>query len=410
MKDLEIQQAIELEQKRQDEHVELIASENFVSKDVLEVTGSILTNKYAEGYPGRRYYGGCEHVDTVEQLAIDRITKLFNAKFANVQPHSGSQANFAVYTALLEPGDKILGMALDAGGHLTHGFHVSSSAIYFESMSYGVDKETHLIDFEEVRRKALEFKPKLIICGASAYSRVVDFGKFREIADEVGALLMADVAHIAGLIVTGLHPNPFDFGVDVVTSTTHKTLRGARGGIILTSNEEIAAKIDKGVFPANQGGPLMHSIGGKAVAFYEALQPEFIEYQKQVISNAKAFAERLLEQGFSLVAGGTDNHLILVNVKESFGITGQEAEDAMQKINVTLNKNSVPFDELPPRVTSGIRVGTPAMTTKGWIESDFVELADIMVEVYRDINNEELINQSKTKVAELIKKANRNQL
>ncbi len=407
MKDLEIKQAIELEQQRQNEHVELIASENFVSKDVLEVTGSILTNKYAEGYPGRRYYGGCEFVDMVEQLAIDRITKLFNTKYANVQPHSGSQANFAVYTALLKPGGKLLGMALDAGGHLTHGFHVSASSIYFETESYGVDKETHLIDFEEVRRKALEFKPDLIVCGASAYSRIVDWKKFREIADEVGALLMADVAHIAGLIVTGLHPNPFDYGVDVVTSTTHKTLRGARGGIILTGNEEIAAKIDKSVFPGNQGGPLMHVIAGKAVAFYEALQPEFVEYQKQVVANAKAFADRLAEQGFSLVAGGTDNHLILVNVKESFGITGQEAEDAMQKINITLNKNSVPFDELPPRVTSGIRVGTPAMTSKGWVEADFVELVDIMVEVFKDINNEELIAQSKEKVVDLISRANR---
>ncbi len=407
MKDLEIQRAIELEQKRQNEHVELIASENFVSKDVLEASGSILTNKYAEGYPGRRYYGGCEHVDTVEQLAIDRITKLFNAKYANVQPHSGSQANFAVYTAVLKPGGKILGMALDAGGHLTHGFHVSSSSIYFDAESYGVDRETHLIDFEEVRQKALEHKPDLIICGCSAYSRVVDFKKFREIADEVGALLMADVAHIAGLIVTGLHPNPFDYGVDIVTSTTHKTLRGARGGIILTNSEELAAKIDKSVFPSNQGGPLMNLIGGKAVAFFEALQPDFVEYQKQVVSNANAFAERLLEQGFTLVAGGTDNHLILVNVKDSFGITGQEAEDAMHKINITLNKNSVPFDELPPRVTSGIRVGTPAMTSKGWVESDFAELADIMIEVFRDINNEETLQQGKEKVLALIAKANR---
>ncbi len=408
MKDLELKQYIDLEQKRQDEHVELIASENFVSKDVLEAAGSILTNKYAEGYPFKRYYGGCEHVDGVEQLAIDRIKELFNCNYANVQPHSGSQANFGVYNALLEPGDKLLGMALDAGGHLTHGFHVSSSSRYFNAESYGVDKETHLIDFEEVRAKALEHKPKLIICGASAYSRVIDFAKFKEIADEVGAILMADVAHIAGLIVAGEHPNPFDYGVDVVTSTTHKTLRGARGGIILSNNEEIATKIDKSIFPGIQGGPLMNLIAGKAAAFHEALQPEFKEYAKQVVANAKAFADRLLEQGFSLVAGGTDNHLILVNVKESFGITGQEAEDVMHKVNITLNKNSIPFDELSPRITSGIRVGTPAMTTKGWIESDFVELADIMVNIFKNINDESVIIDSKAKVLELISKANRN--
>ncbi len=404
MKDLEILNAINLEQERQDKHVELIASENFVSEDVLEVSGSILTNKYAEGYPGKRYYGGCEHVDTVEQIAIDRIKKLFNCNFANVQPHSGSQANFGAYTGILKPGDKILGMALDAGGHLTHGFHVNASAKYFESASYGVDRETHLIDFDEVRAKALEFKPQLIICGASAYSRIIDFGKFREIADEVGALLLADVAHIAGLIVAGLHPNPFDYGVDVVTSTTHKTLRGARGGIILSNDEEIATKIDRAIFPGTQGGPLMNLIAGKAVAFGEALLPEFKAYQQQVINNAKAFAQRLLEQNFSLVAGGTDNHLILVDVKKSFGITGQQAEDVMHKINITLNKNTVPFDEESPRVTSGIRVGTPAMTTKGWIEEDFVELADIMVEVFKDINNTTLIEESKNKILNLIEK------
>lgn len=406
MIDNEIFQAIELEQKRQNEHVELIASENFVSKEVLKVTGSILTNKYAEGYPGKRYYGGCEHVDTVEQLAIDRIKKLFNANYANVQPHSGSQANFAAYTAVLKPGGKILGMALDAGGHLTHGFHVNASSKYFEAESYGVDRETHLIDFDEVRNKALEFKPDLIICGASAYSRIIDFKKFREIADEVGALLMADVAHIAGLIVTGEHPNPFDFGIDIVTSTTHKTLRGARGGIILSNDEEIATKIDRAIFPGTQGGPIMNIIAGKAVAFYEALQPEFKTYQRQVVANAKAFANRLLEQGFKLVSGGTDNHLILVNVKESFGITGQEAEDVMHKINITLNKNSVPYDELPPRVSSGIRIGTPAMTTKGWVEEDFSQLADIMIDVFKDINNESLISEAKNKVLSLINKVN----
>lgn len=407
MKDIKIQDAINAEQRRQNEHVELIASENFVSKEVLKVNGSILTNKYAEGYPGKRYYGGCENVDVVEQLAIDRIKKLFNCNFANVQPHSGSQANFSAYNAVLESNDKILGMALDAGGHLTHGFHVSSTSKYFKAAHYGVTKDTHLIDFDEVRKVAHEFKPKLIICGASAYSRIIDFAEFRKIADEVGALLLADVAHIAGLIVTGLHPNPFDFGVDIVTSTTHKTLRGARGGLILSNDQEIAIKIDKSVFPGTQGGPLLNHIGGKAVAFFEALKPEFITYQKQVIDNSKAFAGRLLERGFSLVSGGTDNHLILVNVKKSFGITGQEAEDAMQKINITLNKNSVPFDDESPRITSGIRVGTPAMTSKGWIEEDFIKLADIMVEVFNNINDKNIFKNKKKEIILLLKLANR---
>ncbi|NQX83123.1 MAG: serine hydroxymethyltransferase [Mycoplasmataceae bacterium] len=407
MKDLKILKAIKNEQKRQDEHVELIASENFVSQDVLEANGSILTNKYAEGYPSKRYYGGCENVDVVEQLAIDRIKKLFNANFANVQTHSGTQANWSAYNAVLESGDKILGMALDSGGHLTHGFHVSSTSKYFQAKSYGVDKETHLIDFDEIRRVAHEFKPKLIICGASAYSRIIDFKKFKEIANEIGALLLADVAHIAGLIVTGLHPNPLDFGVDIVTSTTHKTLRGSRGGIILTNDKEIAMKIDKSVFPGTQGGPLMNQIAGKAVAFYEALKPEFKIYQKQVIKNSKAFAKRLLEKNFLLISGGTDNHIVLVNVKKSFGITGQEAEDIMQKINITLNKNTVPFDEESPRITSGIRVGSPAMTSKGWIEQDFTDLADIMISVFKNIDDNELIKIKKQEIINLVKRANR---
>ncbi|BDU67841.1 MAG: serine hydroxymethyltransferase [Candidatus Tyloplasma litorale] len=406
MKDLEIWSAIKNEQKRQDEHVELIASENFVSQDVLEATGSILTNKYAEGYPGKRYYGGCENVDKVEQLAIDRIKKLFNCNYANVQPHSGSQANFAAYNAVLNSGDKILGMALSAGGHLTHGFHVSVTSKYFEAESYGVDKKTHLIDFNEVRKKALEFKPKLIICGASAYSRIIDFQKFKEIADEIGALLLADVAHIAGLIVTGQHPNPFDYGVDIVTSTTHKTLRGSRGGIILTNDKELSIKIDKSIFPGTQGGPIMNIIAGKAIAFYEALQPEFKKYQEQVIKNAKAFANKLVEKGFSLVSGGTDNHLILVNVKKSFGITGLEAEVVMRKINITLNKNTVPFDKESPRIASGIRVGTPAMTTKGWIEEDFENLAEIMIKVFKNIENEKVLINAKNEVSKIIKKVN----
>ncbi len=406
MNDKLIQDAIIAEQTRQNEHIELIASENFVSEEVLQVSGSILTNKYAEGYPAKRYYGGCENVDVVEQAAIDRITKLFRCKYANVQTHSGSQANFAMYNALLEPGDTFMGMALDAGGHLTHGFHVSSPGKYFNAVQYGVDRETGLINMDEVRELALEHKPKLIVVGASAYARQFDFAKFREIADEIGALVVADMAHVAGLIVADLHDNPFDYGIDVVTSTTHKTLRGARGGLILTNDEEIINKINKSVFPGTQGGPLMNLIAGKAVAFYEALQPEFKVYQQQVVNNAKAFAERLLEQGFKLITGGTDNHVILIDVMTSFGITGQVAEDAMHSINITLNKNAIPFDELPPSVTSGIRVGTPAMTTKGFKEEHFVELADIMVSVFKDIENQDLRSESKAKVLDLIKRAN----
>lgn len=407
MKDLEIFKAIELEQKRQDEHVELIASENFVSEDVLKVNGSILTNKYAEGYPSNRYYGGCENVDIIEKLAIERIKKLFNANFANVQAHSGSQANWSAYNAILEPGDKILGMSLDSGGHLTHGFHVSSTAKYFQSESYGVKKEDNLIDFDEVRKKAHEFKPKLIICGASAYSRIIDFKTFREIADEVGAFLLADVAHIAGLIVAGLHPNPLDFGVDIVTSTTHKTLRGSRGGIILTNDEDLSKKIDKSIFPSTQGGPLMNHIAGKAISFFEALQPEFKEYQKQVIKNAKVFSNKMIEENFTIISGGTDNHMILIDIKKSFGITGDVAEEAMRKINITLNKNSIPFDTESPKITSGIRVGTPAMTSKGWIEEDFCELVEIMVSVFKNINDESIYKENKIKIEKLIKKANR---
>lgn len=407
--DKEIFSAIKKEKKRQEEHVELIASENFVSKQVLEANGSILTNKYAEGYPSKRYYGGCENVDTVEQLAISRLNKLFGSKYSNVQPHSGSQANWAAYNAILSSGDTILGMSLDAGGHLTHGFHVSSTSKYFKSYSYGLDKKNHLIDFDEVERLALEHKPKLIICGASAYSRIIDFKKFKKIADKIGAYLLADVAHIAGLIVTGQHPNPLDYGVDIVTSTTHKTLRGSRGGIILTNNPDLAEKIDKSIFPGTQGGPLMNQIAGKAVAFFEALQPDFIEYQKQVIKNSKAFANYFIKKGYELVSGGTDNHLILIDVNKSFDITGQEAEDLMQKIKVTLNKNTVPFDKLSPRVTSGIRVGTPAMTTKGWVENDFENLAKIMIKVFENKDSEIIINEAKKEIETLIDFANRNE-
>ena len=388
MKDKIIEKIIRNEQKRQDSHVELIASENFVSSDVLEATGSILTNKYAEGYPGARYYGGCENVDQIESIAIERLNKIFNAKYSNVQAHSGSQANLAAYLALVNPGDKILGMSLSAGGHLTHGYHVSISGKIFDSYSYGVSKDTNEIDYDEVLKIAKKVKPNLIICGASAYPRKIDFKKFREIANEVGAYLLADVAHIAGLIITNLHDNPLDYGVDVVTSTTHKTLRGPRGGIILTNNKELALKIDKSIFPGIQGGPIMNIIAGKAVAFKEADSKEFIEYQQQVVKNANVFASKLIEQGTIITTGGTDNHLFLVNVKKSFGITGMRAEELLYFANIIVNKNSIPFDDEKPTVTSGIRIGTPAMTTKGWKENQFIKVAEIIYAILSKKNND----------------------
>ena len=379
--------AIELESQRQNEHIELIASENFVSKAVLEATGSILTNKYAEGYPGNRYYGGCEYVDQVEDLAREYLCKLFNAEHANVQPHSGSQANMAVIMAVLNPGDKILGMDLNAGGHLTHGYKLSFSGKLFESYSYGVDKQTETINYDEVLRIAKEVKPKLIIAGASAYPRIIDFKKFREIADEVGAYLMVDMAHIAGLVATGQHPSPIPYA-DFVTSTTHKTLRGPRGGIILCK-EEYAKLIDKTVFPGIQGGPLMHVIAGKAQCFAEALEPEFKEYTKQIIVNCKALGESLVEEGFRLVSKGTDNHLLLVDTKV-LGITGKQAETILGSVNITCNKNSIPFDEEKPAITSGIRLGTAAMTTKGFDEDDFRRVGKLIASALKDQTEENL--------------------
>ncbi len=375
MRDIEVLKTIELELKRQREHVELIASENYVSDDVLEAQGSILTNKYAEGYPNHRYYGGCEHVDTVESLARERVKLLFNASYANVQPHSGSQANMAVYRTLLKPHDKVLGMKLDHGGHLTHGHHMNFSGIDYEFYAYGVHDQTEMIDYDEVRRLAHEIKPALIVAGASAYSRFIDFKLFREIADEVGAKLMVDMAHIAGLVAANLHQNPVLYA-HVVTSTTHKTLRGPRGGLILTNDEDIAKTIDKVVFPGIQGGPLMHVIAAKAVAFGEALEPAFTDYQTQVIKNAKALAEALKEVGFRIVASGTDNHLILVDVKSSTGLTGKIAEETLDKVGITCNKNTIPFDTERPFITSGIRLGTPAITTRGFVERDMTELAN----------------------------------
>jgi len=401
--DPQLFEAITLEDKRQAEHIELIASENFVSRAVLEAQGSILTNKYAEGYPNKRYYGGCEFVDMVEILAQDRLKKLFDAKFVNVQPHSGSQANAAVYQALLQPGDRILGMDLNAGGHLTHGYKLSFSGHYYEAYAYGVSQKDERIDYKKVLEIALEVKPKMIIAGASAYPRIIDFKKFREIADTVGAYLFVDMAHIAGLVAAGLHPSPMPYA-DVVTSTTHKTLRGPRGGIILTNDAALAKKIDRAVFPGQQGGPLMHVIAAKAVAFKEALEPSFKAYQEQVIKNAKALADTFKSLGYKLISDGTDNHLILIDVKERQGITGKDAEDALYKAHITINKNQLPFDTEKPMFTSGIRLGTPAMTTKGFKENEFKQVAYMIDKVLSNIHDDKVINEVKEDVFKLMKR------
>lgn len=373
--DPSIMEIIQKEIKRQQNHIELIASENFVSKQVMEAMGSPLTNKYAEGYPGKRYYGGCEIVDLVENLAIDRLKILFNAEHANVQPHSGSNANLGVYFAVLNPGDKVLGMNLSQGGHLTHGSPVNISGSYYNFVEYGVDKDTELIDYEEIRRIAIKERPKLIVAGASAYPRIIDFERFREIADEVDAYLMVDMAHIAGLIATGLHPSPIPYA-DFVTTTTHKTLRGPRGGAILCK-EKFAKLIDKSIFPGIQGGPLMHVIAAKAISFGEALTEEFVEYQKQVVMNAKVLAEELANKGFRLVSGGTDNHLILIDLR-SIGLTGKKAEALLDEVGVATNKNTIPFDSESPFITSGLRIGTPAVTSRGMKEEEMKEIASII--------------------------------
>lgn len=367
---------IALEEKRQREGLELIASENFVSKQVREAVGSVLTNKYAEGYPNARYYGGCEVIDRVESLAIERAKALFGAAWANVQPHSGSQANMAVYMALMEPGDTLMGMDLAAGGHLTHGSRVNFSGKLYKVVSYGVRPDTELIDLEEVRRLALEHRPKVIVAGASAYPRFWDFKAFREIADEVGAYLVVDMAHFAGLVAAGLHPNPLPYA-HVVTSTTHKTLRGPRGGLILSNDPELGKRIDKLIFPGIQGGPLEHVIAGKAVAFFEALQPEFKEYSRLVVENAKRLAEELARRGYRIVTGGTDNHLFLVDLRPK-GLTGKEAEERLDAVGITVNKNAIPFDPKPPRITSGIRVGTPAITTRGFTPEEMPLVAELI--------------------------------
>lgn len=403
--DLAVFEAIECELKREQEQIELIASENIVSPAVLEAQGSIMTNKYAEGYPAHRYYGGCECVDVVEKLAIERAKKLFNARFANVQPHSGSQANTAVYIALLKPCDVIMGMALSAGGHLTHGSKVSFSGKWLQAVQYGVCKDTGLIDYDEVERLALENKPRLIIAGGSAYPRQIDFKRFREIADKVGAYLMVDMAHFAGLVAGGVHPNPLEYA-DVVTTTTHKTLRGPRGGMILTNNEEIAKKINSAIFPGTQGGPLMHVIAAKAVCFGEDLTPQFKEYAAQVVKNAKRMGEVLKSRGLDLVADGTDTHLLLVDLRPK-ALTGDVVEQALEEAHMTCNKNAIPFDPMPPKVTSGIRVGTPAGTTRGFKEAEFEKVANWICDVIDALaagNAEEAIKTTKQKVVALCRK------
>ncbi len=396
--DPDIAAAMEKELHRQQGNIELIASENFVSEAVLAALGSVLTNKYAEGYPGRRYYGGCEYVDVVEHIAIERVKQLFGAEHANVQPHSGAQANMAVYFSVLKPGDKVLGMNLAHGGHLTHGSPVNFSGQLYEFVAYGVDAENHRIDYDEVRKAALEHRPKLIVAGASAYPRVIDFQRMREIADEIGAYLMVDMAHIAGLVAAGLHPSPVPHA-HFVTSTTHKTLRGPRGGLILCK-AEFAKSIDKSIFPGIQGGPLMHVIAAKGVAFGEALKPEFREYAKAIIGNAQALAAALQHHGFSLVSGGTDNHLILIDVRNT-GLTGKEAEKRLDQIGITVNKNAIPFDPASPMVTSGIRIGTPAVTSRGMDVSAMLEIAEIFRLVLRGEFDETVQAQAKAKVRAL---------
>ncbi len=401
--DPKIEEILKKEERRQKENIELIASENYASKYVRKLQGSIFTNKYAEGYPKKRYYGGCEYIDEMESLAISYACELFSVKYANVQPHSGSSANMAVYRALLEKGDKVMGMNLTNGGHLTHGHKMSFSGQDYEIVSYDIDSETEMLNYEEIRKLAVKEKPKMIIAGASAYSRIIDFKKFKEIADEVGAYLFVDMAHIAGLVAAGLHPNPCLYA-DVVTSTTHKTLRGPRGGMILTNKEEIAKKINKTVFPGIQGGPLEHVIAAKAECFYEALQPEFKEYQSQVLKNMQALIRVLQEEGCKIISNGSDNHLLLLDVKSSFGLTGKEAEELLDKIHITVNKNTIPNETESPMITSGIRIGTPAMTTRGFKEEEFRKVGKMISEALKNKENEEILKKLSQEVINLTKK------
>ncbi len=398
--DQELYQAIEEERKRQNLHIELIASENYVSRAVLEAQGSILTNKYAEGYSGKRYYGGCEYVDIVENIAVERVCQLFSCKYANVQPHSGSQANMGAYGAVLKPGDTILGMSLDAGGHLTHGYDRNFSGQFYHSYSYGLDKNG-FIDYEDLKKIALEVHPKLIVAGASAYPRIIDFKKFREVADLVGAYLMVDMAHIAGLVAAGVHPSPFPYA-DIVTSTTHKTLRGPRGGRILTNQKELAKKINSFVFPGMQGGPLMHVIAAKAVAFKEALEPEFKEYAQQIVLNCKAMADELIKLGYHLVSGGTDNHLILVDIYGSVGLTGKEAETILNQVGITCNKNAIPQDPLKPTITSGIRLGTAAITTRGLKEAECRMIARWIDKTLKNVDAPSVLEEIENNVKDMM--------
>jgi len=401
--DPELATALEHERIRQEDHIELIASENYASPRVLEAQGSVLTNKYAEGYPGKRYYGGCEYVDVAEQLAIDRAKQLFGADYANVQPHSGSQANAAAYLALMQPGDTLLGMSLDHGGHLTHGAKVNFSGKIFKAVQYGLDPATGEIDYAEVGRLAREHRPKMIIAGFSAYSRVIDWARFRAIADEVGAFFLVDMAHVAGLVAAGEYPNPVPYA-DVVTTTTHKTLRGPRGGLILArANDELTKKFNSLIFPGTQGGPLMHVIAAKAVAFLEALQPEFKDYQRQVVANARAMAGALMARGVKIVSGGTDNHLFLVDLVER-SYTGKDADATLGRAHITVNKNTVPNDPRSPFVTSGLRIGTPAVTTRGFREAEVTELAGWIADVLEDVNDEAVIERTRRSVLEVCRR------
>ena len=397
--DKELYESVKNEFTRQQNHIELIASENIVSKAVLEAQGSVLTNKYAEGYPGKRYYGGCEHVDLSETLAIERAKKLFNCNFANVQPHSGAQANGAVYLALIKPGDTILGMSLNSGGHLTHGAKPAQSGKWFNAIHYDVDKETGLIDYENIERLALENKPKLIIAGGSAYSRIIDFKKFRDICDKINAYLLVDMAHFSGLVAGGVYPNPIKYA-DVVTSTTHKVLRGPRGGIILTNNEDLIKKFNSAIFPGLQGGPLMHVIAAKAVCFKEALSDEFKNYSKNVINNAKILSDKLIKNGFKIFSGGTDTHLMLVDLRD-FNVTGKDAEASLVRSNITCNKNGIPFDTQSPMVTSGIRLGTPACTTRGFGPNEFSLIADLISKVLKGLSEN---GQNNSKIEKEVQK------
>ncbi len=397
--DSDIFDIIKKEENRQNNNLELIASENFTSKAVMEAMGSVLTNKYAEGYPGRRYYGGCIHVDEAEELARERAKKLFGAEYVNVQPHSGSQANMAVFHALLKPGDTFMGQDLSHGGHLTHGSSVNFSGKLFNIVSYQVNKETQTIDYDELKKKALECKPKMIIAGASAYPRTLDFKKFREICDLVGAYLMVDIAHIAGLIAAGLHPSPVGIA-DVVTTTTHKTLRGPRGGMIMTNSPELAKKFNFNIFPGIQGGPLMHVIAAKAVCFKEALEPEFKDYQKQVVTNANILANTLVKNGLKLVSGGTDTHLMLVDLTEA-GITGKDAEHALDKAGITVNKNTIPFDPQKPSVASGVRIGTPAVTTRGMKDAEMEKIGNLIAKVLKNSEDDSVISEVRNEVTQL---------